>query len=277
MMKESRNGVAKGTLKPADPEPEGGDDASDDGYVIDSHEQNEGASGQVEEDSPALPDGRTHPDRIESAHDEALNAEGWKDDDVTIEFNDHMLKTAQEIYEKVSKYMNPEDPRMKMIRSALWTWLSKVMGFIKMDKESPQVKRAIEELGKMTEFRELREMMLKCKVQELNNAERRKYGQLIEQCGSIFVKDGARAVVCTIAQFANEWSKDTTFDLFIIDEGTTVTDAQFAQIWRGDSTVIYIGDQAQLYNDLFYEGQLIPGVFTALSHPSRKMSMFWRE
>lgn len=330
MMKESRKGIAKDSLKPADPEPNGEGDADDDDdkdrFVVPSLETNEDSSGQeVEEDSSHLPNEPPLPDRIEIAHNEALNAEGWKHDDISIKFNDVLIKTAQDRYGKASQYMHPEDPRMKMIRSALWTWMSKVLGFIKMDKESPEVKRSLEQLRKMKEWQELRDIMVKAKGQELNSTERTQYGNLIEACGSSFVKDAARAVICTVAQFANEWSQDTTFDLFIIDEGTTITDAQFTQIWRGDATVIFIGDHAQLWNvtqskpkdnpfvsqyafppyvrfiesgwpyarlvevmrmtnglelicsELFYEGQLVPGTSTSLSHESRKMSRTWHE
>ena len=63
----------------------------------------------------------------------------------------------------------------------------------------------------------------------------KEYGDVIEQCASILVKDASRTVVCTIAEFAHEWSKDTKLDLIIIDEAITMTEAQ---LWRGLATVI---------------------------------------
>lgn len=53
-----------------------------------------------------------------------------KDDKLAIVFNDLMLNAAEENYENAKATMHPEDPRMKIRKSALWTWVLKVLGMI---------------------------------------------------------------------------------------------------------------------------------------------------
>ena len=62
----------------------------------------------------------------------------------------------------------------------------------------------------------------------------------------MFVKDVARATVCTIAQLAKEWSKGIKFDLIIIAEATVMTEAQMVQIWCDPATLLCISSQLQL-------------------------------
>ena len=46
----------------------------------------------------------------------------------------------------------------------------------------------------------------------------------------MFLKDGARATVCTFAQIANEWAKGISYDIIIVDEASKLAEGQLAQI-----------------------------------------------
>ena len=63
------------------------------------------------------------------------------------------------------------------------------------------------------------------------NAEWSSYGDLIESCANMFVAH-ADVTVCTIAQLANEGSKNVKFDWIIVDEASKITEAQLVKIRR---------------------------------------------
>ena len=44
--------------------------------------------------------------------------------------------------------MNPDDPRMKIIESALWTWLLRVLSIIEKVKDCSKVDAKIDNLAK---------------------------------------------------------------------------------------------------------------------------------
>ena len=50
--------------------------------------------------------------RVEAANEETQIAEGWKDDNMSIIFNDKMLKESFTIYKKTQKIIKPDDPRI---------------------------------------------------------------------------------------------------------------------------------------------------------------------
>ena len=56
------------------------------------------------------------------------------------------------------------------------------------------------------------------------------YGDLIKDCYKSITETGD-VVVCTVAQFGNEWSKNMDFPLTLIDEATVVSEAQFLLAW----------------------------------------------
>ena len=99
----------KSQLLPADPEPE---DEPEDKPELEDYATFEytGRAFDTPEDTAITED------NIED------NIDGWKDDEVSITFTDIMLKAAREKYRNARKIMSPDDPRMKMINSALWTW-----------------------------------------------------------------------------------------------------------------------------------------------------------
>ena len=139
------------------------------------------------------------------------------------------------------------DPRMKMIDSALWTYILKVLNKLPRDEDADKVNAIFQKLSQKPDWKELRALVLKSEEQELNQAEWSQYGKLIEKCAIMILAEGADAVVCMIAQFANGWSKDIKFDWMIIDQGTKTTEAQLVQIWRDSvELLMMIGDHAQL-------------------------------
>lgn len=135
---------------------------------------------------------------------------------------------------------------MKMLNSALRTYLLKVLGTLDKDEDAQVVNDILERLSTKGIFKEFRGLLLKFKTQILNQKEWTRFGKLIESCCSMFLKDAAHVTVCTIAQLANEWAKDVKFDWVIVDEGTRISEAQMVQIWRPESMFIQIGDQRQL-------------------------------
>lgn len=56
---------------------------------------------------------------MDAAHQEAQGAEGWKDDELETPFTDFMLQSAETVYKKAKTIMSPDDPRLKVINSAL--------------------------------------------------------------------------------------------------------------------------------------------------------------
>ena len=61
--------------------------------------------------------------------------------------------------------MNPDDPRMMIIESALWTWLLRVLSIVKKVKDSPKVNAKIDHLAKRDHFKELTDTVYKSQVQ----------------------------------------------------------------------------------------------------------------
>ncbi len=156
------------------------------------------------------------------------------------------MKAAEETYRNGKAIMSPDDPRMKMIQSALFTWLLKVLDFLPNDDHATEVNAILRTLSASTPFVELRFLMHKSKVQELNHAEWNKYGKFLKQCPVMFITEAARVTVCTIAQLGMEWAKAIKFDWTIIDEATVMSEAQFVQLWDESDLVILVGDQEQL-------------------------------
>ena len=93
------------------------------------------------------------------ADEEARNTEGWKDAEPVI-FSDLLLKSALENYNKAKAIMSPEDPWMKMIDSALSTWVLKIIGVIPKDN-TPEVNVILDDLASNAAFQELRDLMFK--------------------------------------------------------------------------------------------------------------------
>lgn len=176
-----------------------------------------------------------------------MEVDGWKDDELSINFSELMIKAAHLDYLNAKKIMSPDDPRMKIIDSALWTYILKVLDKIPRDEDAEAVNAIFQKLSQKSDWKELRALVLRSEQQELNQAEWTEYGKLIEKCAIMLLAEGAHAVVCTIAQFANDWSKNIKFDWIVVDEGTKMTEAQLAQIWRDlTDLIMIIGDQAQL-------------------------------
>ena len=135
---------------------------------------------------------------------------------------------------------------MKMIDSALWTYILKVLGMIDKDKDAKVVNGILEDLSSKTIWTDFRGLLMKSKRRILNEKEWKDFGKLIESCARMFLKDAAHATVCTVAQLTNEWAKDVKYDWVVVDEGTRISEAQMVQVWRTGSTLILIGDQTQL-------------------------------
>ena len=129
-----------------------------------------------------------------------------------------MLKATKHNYENAKKVMSPDDPRMKMINAALWTYILKVIGLIPKEEDAKVVTELLQRLSSKAIWKDLRALVLKMQRQELNRAEWTEYGKLVESCGNSLIKDAAHGTICTIAQLAKEWSKNIKFDWIIIDE-----------------------------------------------------------
>ena len=98
------------------------------------------ASNTTRSNSPAM-------EEVNAVHEEAATADEWKDDKLSIEFNDLMLKAAQEKYENAKSIMSPGDPRMKKLDFALWTWILRVLGVIKKRENAPAVELILEQIA----------------------------------------------------------------------------------------------------------------------------------
>ena len=187
--------------------------------------------------------------------------DGWKDDELSIVFTDIMLKAARRTYENAQKIMSPDDPRMILINSALWTWMLKVMGMVHDENESKAITDTLQKLSKDPIWKELRSYLLKSETQLLNNAETKKYHSYVRACATMFIAKAADTTVCTFAQLANEWAKDVNFEWVIVDEATKMNEPQMIQIWRESADlVLMIGDQAQLGPTTLSKGQENPFV-----------------
>ena len=235
LLKHARKGVDHASLRPADPEPdESGDEGPEEVDTLPDYEDIIGVSENIEEggiDDPA----------VAAAHEDTQNADGWKDADPII-FSEFMINSALENYNNAK--MSPEDPRMKMIETALFTWLLKVIEFIPRDKDTPEINNVLDDLARTAPFRDLCDLMHKSREQKLNRAERTRYGKAITSCaGSLLER--AQACVCTIAQLTMEWAEDIHFDWKIVDEATEMSEGQFVAIWGDSDLIINIGDQQQ--------------------------------
>ena len=242
-MQTSRKGVDEANLLPADPEPlSPSDDAPPVEYFIDS-----AATNADDKDNNALLDSKTksedEDDAVDVAHQEAKAEPGWQDDPRATTFTDFMLQSAEATYKRAKTIMSPD---LRVIESALFTWILKITGAIPKDKDAIQVNAILDNLAAEKDFQELTAIMHKSREQQLNRAEWTQYGKLIETCASMLIQNGTQATVTTIAQLAMEWSKGIKFDWIITDEATGMSEGQFIQIWRDSDLAIWIGDQAQL-------------------------------
>ena len=222
MIRTTQAGVDREKLLPADPEPE------------------------EDIQQPTVPADDANAKAIDDADEAAQHADGWKDDPIETIFTDFLMKSAEDIYRNAKAIMSPDDPRMKMIQSALFTWLLKILDFLPQDDYTTEVKDILRKLTAAIPFVELRDLMHKSKKQALNKAEWQKYGELLKECAVKFVAEAARATVCTIAQLGMEWAKTIKFDWTIIDEATVMSEAQFVQLWDESDLIILVGDQEQL-------------------------------
>lgn len=169
-----------------------------------------------------------------------------KDDQVTIASTDLLLKAAKANCENARGIMSPDDPRMKMIDSAHWTYVLKVLGVIDKDPKAIAVKDILEKLSKKKDWKELRDLLTKAQSKNLNQKEWTKYGKLIQDCATDFARNAAHATVCTIAQFASDWAQGSSYDWVIVDEATQMTEAQLTLVWRLKTILFMLGDQKQL-------------------------------
>ena len=217
LLKDTRKGVDHDSLKPADPEPDEEEDDVPDRFTVDSIET---AKDAVAEEKAGPPSEA----KVEAANREAEIAEGWQDDEMTIVFNDNMLKESLATYNKAKAIMNPDDPRMQIVLSAIWTWMLRVLGLIDVVEYSGKVKARLQQLSKSKTWNDLRNLITKSKAQHLNKKEWTLYGGLIEQCCEGLCEE-ADVVVCTVATFAKDWSKDLNFPLVLIDEATVISEA----------------------------------------------------
>ena len=109
-------GIDKASLNAADPEADDGSDDDEDRFKIESKQPHEGAN---ETFVPAI---NHATDQMRAANEAAKDAEGWKDNGLTIVCNDTLLKECFKTYQNARRIMHWQDPRMTMIDSALWTW-----------------------------------------------------------------------------------------------------------------------------------------------------------
>ena len=58
-----------------------------------------------------------------------------------------MLKATKHNYENAKKVMSPDDPRMKMINEALWTYILKVIGLIPKEEDAKVVNELLQRLS----------------------------------------------------------------------------------------------------------------------------------
>ena len=240
LLKHSREGIDEDNLLPADPGPDDSDDSDDDGETLEQrYIDSLGGTTDAAESEKTEEAGITA-----EFKDDAANTEGWKDADPIV-FSDFMLKSALDHYNNAKAIMSPEDPRMKNINSALFTWILKILGAITTDEESPEVKAILDDLATYAPFEDLRDLMFKSQRQKLDKAEWARYGNAIEQCTELFI-GRADVVVATIAQLTMEWAKDIHFDWKIVDEATMISDGQFVAIWGDSDLMVIVGDQRQL-------------------------------
>ena len=116
LTKDTMKGIDKASSKAADAEADDGSDDDEDRFKIESKQPHEGAN---ETFVPAI---NHATDQMRAANEAAKDTEGCKDDDLTIVCNDTLLKECFETYQNAQRIMHPQDPRMKMIDFALWTW-----------------------------------------------------------------------------------------------------------------------------------------------------------
>lgn len=259
-MRHVRKGIDRKSLKPADPElpPKSsvGDELAEKPWVDSFNRHGDIKDSGMEDVITGPSDDHDDPDNfmdatdqvtnaIDAADEDAQRAEGWQHDDLSVTFTEYMLKSAQDNYANAKAIMSPEDPRMRMIDSALWTWMLKVLHVIKKDPNAHVVNIILDQLAAKEEWQELRAILMKSQVQELNNAQQAMYVDLIKKCAAMFISIAASATVCTIAQLASQLLKGVLFDWIIVDEAIVMTEAQFIEIWRNSSLVILLGDQAQ--------------------------------
>ena len=225
MTRHARKDIDPSTLKPADPE-----------HVREpALEDDDDGSKEASRKAPKAP----------VDIEQEVVGEGWEDDDGFV-LDDYMLKDAKATYENAKAIMFPEDPRMKVIAHALWTWILKVIGIIEHVSDDEDVAKTMKRMAADPNFVGLRDLYLKSKTQLLNRAERSQYDKHISECASIFIRDASLATCCTMSQFMMDWSTDIAFDWVIVDEATVMTEAQAIAVTRTSPITIWMGDQKQL-------------------------------
>ena len=217
----SRKGIREDELQPADPETDS-DTASEkeDGKPwIEGGDFEDGPDLDPQDTKGARMPPLSNPEVIEDI------TAGWKDDEFSMTFTSLVLEEAQSKYEKARNIMSPEDPRMKMLDSALWTYILKVLGIIDKVEDAKLVNDILERLSTKNIWKEFRGLLMKSKTHKLNQKEWKSFASLIESCAGMLLNYAAHATVCTIAQLANEWAKDVKYDWIIVDEGTRMSEA----------------------------------------------------
>ena len=132
LLKDARKCIKIEDLKPTDPEPNDSGDDNPDRFVIDTMAKDKVVPNM----------------RVEAANEETQITEGRKDDNVPIVFNDNMLKESFTVYKKAQEIMKPDDPRMQMVRSAIWTWMLRVLLMIDVADYSRNVELRLGQLAK---------------------------------------------------------------------------------------------------------------------------------
>ncbi|CAF9915835.1 hypothetical protein IMSHALPRED_002712 [Imshaugia aleurites] len=259
LIRNSRKGM-EGRLEPADSEPlsEAGSDDDEDFQVTKKLESfktanafkdmgaeeiivGESGSDNGEDDSfgdtdkPEVPDQKTVDTAdetdapgttvVDASHQIDNPGLAWKDDTISIMYTDLVMKAAQAKFEAVSSILAPDDPRMKVIASAVWTWVLRVLDLILKNPNAIEINSILEEVSLTVIWKSLGMLISKSKKQDLNRAEWTKYSKLMEDATAMFLKRAVHATVCTIPQLTNDWAKGVEYNIILIDEATKMTEA----------------------------------------------------
>ena len=100
---------------------------------------------------------------------------------------------------------------MKMMGLALWTHILIVLGVIRIKKMQLKSMPFSSDLQPKA-FRKI-SLAFHSQEQNLKIAEWSKHGKLFEDCAATFVRNAVRALVCTIAQFADKLAEGVKFSL----------------------------------------------------------------
>ena len=114
-----------------------------------------------------------------------------------------MLNSARDNYNDATAIISPEDPRTKMIDTASFTWLPKVIEVVPRDTSTPEINVVLDELARTPPFHDLRGLVHESREQEPNGAEWTRRGKAIGSSAGLLL-GRARACICTIARLTME-------------------------------------------------------------------------